>query len=322
MANVILPTIIQGPAYVTHGGVTTFVQRDIAITVNSESWNPETAYGMIGERLKARTAKAVVTPVGMVTAANLNYYYREHLAPATYIGTSMCASGLVIVSIPSALKYTWAKAAKTKCPSLHCGPGKTAFGSMEFEAIGDPAIQPLTAAHLKTAEEAAGALSTGFEESSITSDIYKAAYGLTPYDAMGSMDGFDIEFGLTPKKIAAGDVGYADIILASLDITASFAPSSLTETQVDGLLKLDGAEALLPGQEFARGLAASAGTPIDLAITGTQLGAAFTCKAVGAKEAGYSYQLGEHRLQAVKFVSSRRWATGAETALFSYTGVT
>lgn len=321
MSAIILPVIIQGPAYITHGAVTTFVQRDVSVAVNSESWNPETAYGMIGERLKARTAKITVTPVGMVTAANINYYYREHLAPATYIGASMCASALIIVSIPSALKYTWAMAAKTKCPSLHCGPGKTAFGSMEFEAIGDPTIQPLTAAHLKKAEEAAGTLSTGFEESSITSDIYKAAYGASPYDAMGSMDGFDIEFGLTPKKIAAGDVGYADIILASLDITGSFAPSNLTETQVDGLFKIDGAEALLPGQEFARGAAASVGTPVDLVITGTQLAAVFTLKAVGAKDGGYGYQLGEHRLKAVKFVNSRRWTTGAETALFAYSGV-
>ncbi len=321
MSNVILPVIIQGPAYMTHGGVTTFVAKDIAVSLTSESWEPETAYGKIGKRLKARTAKFTVTPVGMVTAANLAYYYREHLAPATYIGVSMCASSLVIVSIPSALKYTWAKAAKTKAPSLHCGPDKTAFGSMEFEAIGDPAIQPLTAAHLKTAEEAAGSLSTGFEESSIDSDIYKAAYGASPYDAMGSLNGFDIDFGLEPKKIYAGDVGVADIILASLDTAVSFEPSSLTETQVDGLLKLDGAEALLPGQEFARGAAASAGTPVDLVITGTQLAHVFTCKAVGAMDAGYTYVLGEHRLKAVKFVNSRRWTTGAETALFAHSGV-
>ena len=321
MSDVILPSIIQGPAYITHGGVTTFVQKDIAVTVNSESWNPESALGPIGERLKARTAKITITPVGAVTAANLAYYYREHLLPATYIGASMCASALVIVSIPNALKYTWAKTAKVKSPSLHCGPGKTAFGSMEFEAIGDPAIQPLTAAHLKTAEEAAGTLSTGFEESTITSDIYKAAYGSSPYDAMGSMDGFDITFGLMPKKIAAGDVGYADIILGGVSIEASFAPSNLTETQVDGLLKLDGAEALLPGQEFARGAAATPGTAKDLVITGTQLAAVFTIKAVGAKEAGYTYQLGEHRLKAIKFVNSRRWTTGAETALFAHSGV-
>jgi hypothetical protein len=49
MADIILPTIIQGPCYVTHGGVTTFVQKDISLTVNSESWNPESALGALGE---------------------------------------------------------------------------------------------------------------------------------------------------------------------------------------------------------------------------------------------------------------------------------
>ncbi len=321
MANVVLPTIIQGPAYITQGGVTTFVQKDIAVNVGRESWNPDSAYGALGERHKADLVKVSITPVGVVSAANLNYYYREHIAPATYIGATMLASALVIFSIPSALKYTWAKAAKVKPPSLHCGPGKTAFGSMDFECIGDASIQPLTALQLKTAEEAAGSLSTAFEESGITSDIYKAAYGASPYDSIGSIDGFDIEFGLTAKKVMAGDVGYADIFLASLDISASFQPSNLTETQVDGLLKLDGAERLLPGQEYARGAAASPGTPVNLVITGTQLAAVFTVKCVGAKEAGYNYQVGEHRLKAVKFVNSRRWTTGAETGLFSYTGV-
>jgi hypothetical protein len=38
-------------------------------------------------------------------------------------------------------------------------------------------------------------------------------------------------------------------------------------------------------------------------------------------EAGYTYELGEHRLKAVKFVNSRRWTTGAETALFAHSGV-
>jgi hypothetical protein len=138
---------------------------------------------------------------------------------------------------------------------------------------------------------------------------------------MGSLNGFDIDFGLEPKKIYAGDVGVADIILASLDITASFEPSSLTEAQVDGLLKIDGTEALLPGQEFARGAAASAGTPVDLVITGTQLAAVFTAKAVGGMDADYTYVLGEHRLKALKFVNSRRFTTGVETALFAYSGV-
>src|SRR6185436_14470147 len=144
-----------------------------AVGVTRESWNPETAYGPIGERLKADLITVSATPVGMLTLANLNYYYREHIAPATYIVTTMLASALVIVSIPSSLKYTWAKAAKVKPPNLHCGPGATAFGQMSFECIGDASIQPLTALQLKTAEQASGGLSTGFEESSITSDIYK-----------------------------------------------------------------------------------------------------------------------------------------------------
>lgn len=321
MADIILPTILQGPAYITHGGVTTFVAGDVAVSLTRDTWNPETAQGPLGERLKATSAKVTLTPVGMLTAANLNYYYAAHLSPSTTVGRSALNGALVIVSIPSAKSYSYAKGALVKPPNLQLGPGKTAFGSMDFLVIGDPAVQPLTAAQLKTSETAVDPLSTGFEEASITSDIYKAAWGASPFDAMGSMDGFEIEFGQTMQNIMAGDIGIADVILTGLSIGATFMPSSLTETQIDTLLRIDGAEALLPGQEIARGAAATPGTAKDLVITGTQLSGVFTAKAVGAKDAGFTYKMGEHRLKAVSFVNSRRWTTGAETPLFAHSGV-
>jgi hypothetical protein len=83
----------------------------------------------------------------------------------------------------------------------------------------------------------------------------------------------------------------------------------------------NGAEALLPGQEIARGVAANPATSRDLVITGTQSGAILTLRAMGCKDAGYTYQTGEHRFKGLKFVNSRRWTTGAETALFAHSGI-
>lgn len=321
MADIVLPTILQGPAYITHGGVTTFVQGDVAVSLQREVWSPASAYGSLGNRLKSTSARVTLTPVGVVSAANLNYYYANHLSPSTTIGRSLLNGALVIVSIPSAKSYSYAKAAIVKPPPLHLGPDKTAYGAMEFLCIGDPAVQPLTAAQLKTSETAVSPLSTAFEESGITSDIYKAAWGATPFDAMGSIGGFDMDFGLDAKNVAAGDIGIADVVLAGLNIGVSFAPSSLTETQLDSLLRIDGAEALLPGQEIARGAAATPGTAKDLVITGTQLAGVFTAKVQGAETADYDYVVGEHRFKVVKFTGSRRWTTGAETALFAHSGV-
>lgn len=324
MANVILPTILQGPAYITHGGVTTFAQAGVSISIKRDTWSPESAYGGIGARLKATSATISITPVGMVTAANLNYYYAAHLSPSTTVGKTAINGPLVIVDINATKSYTFAKAALTKPPSLHLGPDATAFGSMDYTAIGDPTIQPLATGNFKT-NDGTPSLSTAFEESSITSDIYSAAWGASPYDAMGSIAGFDLDFGLDTKQILAGDIGIADIVLSGLSIGASFAPSSLTDAQIDNLLRNNNtvgfAETLLPGQEIARGAAATPGTAKDLVITGTQLAGVFTAKVQGCESSDYVYQVGEHRFKGVKFVGARRWTTGAETALFAHSGV-
>lgn len=325
MPDIILPTIFQGPAYIVHGGVTTFLQSSAEVSLQRDTWSPESAYGALGPRLKSTSARVTCTPVGMLTAANLNYYYANHLSPSTKIGTSLLTSSLVIVDVALAKSFTYAKAALVKPPNLQLGPGKTAFGSMEFLCIGNPSVQPLATGQFKTSNANASPLSTGFEESSITSDIFKAAWGTAPYDAMGSMDGFEIEFGQETKQVSAGDVGIADVFLSGLSISASFAPSSLTETQIDDLLRINNtvgfAETLLPGQEIARGAAASPGTPKDLVITGTQSGAVFTAKVQGCETAEYTYQIGEHRFKGLKFSGSRRWTAGAETALFAHSGV-
>jgi hypothetical protein len=324
MADIVLPTILQGPAYIVHDSVTTFAQAGVSFSIKRDTWNPASAYGPIGPRLTATSATISITPVGMVTAANLNYYYKHFLAPATYVGKSLLASTLVIVDINNTKQYTFAKAALTKPPSLHLGPDKTAFGSMEFTAIGDASVQPLATGQFKT-NDGTPSLSTGFEEGSITSDIYKAAWGASPYDAMGSITGFDIDFSLETKNVMAGDIGIADVVLSGLGLAASFAPSSLTEAQLDNLLRNNNtvgfAETLLPGQEIARGAAATPGTAKDLVITGTQLAGVFTAKVQGAESADYEYVVGNHRFKGVKFSGARRWTTGAETALFAHSGV-
>jgi hypothetical protein len=160
---------------------------------------------------------------------------------------------------------------------------------------------------------------TSFDETKIISDIYSAALGArsAPYNNMGGMDGFEVNFNLLTKEVPNSDVGIADIIKAGVGITVSFAPSNLTEAQVDTLCAIQDTVAVLPGQPYAK-----ANLPEDLVITGAVSAAVFTFKQMGAKKSNRTYQIGEHRHTGMDFVNARKWTTGVGQALFSYTGIT
>lgn len=316
MANVVLPTIIQGPAYITHGGVTLFTQKDVTVAAEIGSWNPESSFGGVGERFASRQYKITATPVGMITAGILTYLYAAHLSPSTKVGISIIPASnddLVINSIAEMKKYTYHRAGISKPPPLNLSPTATAFGACEWTALIDGGVQPTNAAAYKTNAGTLAAVDTSFEEANIVTDIYSLAIGArsTPYDAVGSMGGFTLDFPFTLAPVIAGDIGIADIYLAGLALTASFVPSNLTEAQVDVLLALQDTGALVPGQAFAKAAE-------NLVFTGTQVGWSFTAKQMGAKEDSRVYQIGEHRFRALTWTNQRVWTSGVEVAGFAY----
>lgn len=323
MANVVLPTIIQGPAYITHGGVAVWVQGDIVVEHNVETWNPASALGPLGERFKARTYRVTATPVGQVNSTLMNYFYAVHLAPTGYVGKSIIPAAndnLVINDIHNLKTYTLHRAGISQPPSLILKSNGTAFGAMEWTAIIDAATQPTAAAAYRTNAGVLGSVDTTFEESEMIVDNYSAAIGAraTPYDAIGALDGFEFNFGFETRPIEAGDVGVADVILTGVSAGGSFIPSNLTEAQVDTLIAVQDSTAILPGQLLSRG---TSGTPENLVVTTTQRSPAFTFTLyrAGFRGDGRVYEAGQHRLRAVGVTSHRGWTAGAETALIAYT---
>ena len=298
-ATIVTATIIQGPAYIMHGGVVIYVEQDITVEEQVETWNPKTTFGLAGERLKSRCFKISATPVGMITSALMSYFYEAFIAPQTYVGVSVIPTSnfaLTICSLAENKTYGYVRAGLTEVPDFSCGPTKTAFGKASWTAIGAAATAPTNTAFLKAA---IGTLTadTSFSASKIESDIYQGVLGAlsTPLNSLGSLDGFGFKFGYKTKNIVASDIGIADIILDSdgFQLSVAFAPSNLTEAQVDTWLNYQGASAVLPGQSFG----ASATGAGDLVLTGVSYGWVFTAKQVGPKSAKRVYQIGEHRFQ-------------------------
>ncbi len=313
MANVVLPTIIQGPARIRVGGVVIYVQQDISVAESADSWNPNTAFGELGERHKSRKDVLSFTPSGQVKAAHLDYYYAAFLTPASVIGSSILSGAVTIDSLAENVSYGWSRGGLLKPPGISAKPTSTLLGQMQVCCIGKATTQPLATDFWKAANGVPSA-DTSFEEDDIISDIYSMAIGArsSPYNGVGGMDGFELGFDIKTKEIPASDIGIADIVIESLSTTLSCAPSNLTEAQTDTLLGLQGASAILPGQAYAK-------AKEDLVVTGTQVGWVFTMKSMGAKRSDRVYQVGEHRFKMLEFVNQRTWTSGAANAMFAYT---
>jgi hypothetical protein len=131
---------------------------------------------------------------------------------------------------------------------------------------------------------------------------------------MGAMAGFDLDIALETKPIRADDYGIADIILDGLGATAKFAPSNLTEAQVQALLSAQGSGYVFPGQSLAK-------ADTNLVITGSGNGAhtlTATIYNAGPKSAAFRYNIDRHRLDAVAFTSRRAWTSGVANNLWSF----
>ena len=279
-ATIVTPSVIQGPAYIMHGGVVQYVESDIQVEEVVESWTPKTTFGDAGQRHKSRYFKLTYKPAGMLTAALLNYFYEAHLAPQTYVGVSIFPTSNFAVTICSLTEnktYGYVRGGMDAPPDLFAGPSKTLFGQASIWCIGAAATVPTNTAFLKAAIGTITA-DTSFDASKIKSDIYQGVLGAlsAPLNSLGAMDGFAFKFGFKPKIIPNSDIGIADIILDAdgFNLAVQFAPSNLTEAQVDTWLNYQGTTAVLPGQAYG----ASATGAGDLVLTGVTYGWVFTAK--------------------------------------------
>jgi len=322
-ANIITPSVIAGPAYIATGGVVVYVERDIQVEDVAESWTPKTTFGDAGERHKSRMFRLTFKPVGMLTGALLDWFYEAHMAPASYVGQSIFPASNYAVTIYSVAEdktYGYVQGGIEAPPDMTCTPTETLFGSMKLVCVGAKGVSPTSANFIKQTGGTIGSLDTSFDFSKIKTDIYNGVLGSlsSPYNSLGAMAGWQLKFGYKTKVIPSSDVGIADIHLDSdgFNLKATFAPSNLTEAQVDTLLGLQGTAAVLPGQPY--GTATNSG---NLVLTGQVFGWVFTANQLGAKSAKRVYSIGEHRFPngAIEMTNAMAQTTGVPNALFSFT---
>ena len=316
MSNPILPTIITGPAIITWNGKSYYSKAGIKAEFKRDTFKIETDFdGQIDERAKTQLTEISFQPDGQIS--NLNKYFPYSVAQ---IGSSIFGATALPLVIQTKFggasntgqTITYPRAALSKLPQLRLKPTDTLFGEMTFTCLGAPSVQPTTTTAWQTIADAAFA-DTTFDETAIITDTYTAAYGSSPYNAIGSMAGFEIDIAMATENILADDFGIVDMILKQLTATAKFAPSSLTEAQLYTLLANQNSGYVYPGQSLAK-------NNTNLVITGSGNAAhtlTVTINNAGPKQAGFMYSTGKHRFDAIEFTSKRTWASGVANALFT-----
>ena len=144
------------------------------------------------------------------------------------------------------------------------------------------------------------------------SDLYTAAWGAAPFDAMLSVDGFVLSNPLKLWSAGVDNFGVVNKVLQSMAVAAKFKPANLTEAQIDAMLNTQGAAAVLVGDSLA-----AAGR--DLVITGSGGSGTLTArlKGVGPKESLLHYSTSKLRQGELAFVQRRTWTGGAADELFT-----
>lgn len=300
------PTVIQGPAIVTHNGYDFFTQGNVVINYDYETWNPAVAaYGKLGERLKSKIAQVTFTPAGMYTAATAAKYWPNTL---TQIGSSIFTAAPLPVAIQplTGNKVTFARGGIIKWPALKLTPLSTIWKEMTLLCLGDPAQLPTAAGYFQTIA-ATGAITT-FNETQVLSPRYTATFGAVFTNAEPDDEGFEIEPIFETKAMSLANYGRVDEIITSIGMRAKFKPLSLTEAQIATLIKLQDAAALQPGDTI--------GTTDDLVIAGT--GFSLTLRDMGAMSAALLYGAGEWRQGDVAFANRVAFTTGAPQTLFTF----
>ena len=208
---------------------------------------------------------------------------------------------------------TFSRAGVLKMPSINLRPSDTLFsGDMTIRAIGKATTQMSDTSYLFARTTAAFA-DASFDETKILTDIYSAAWGSTsPYNAMGAMSGFELSLEAETKDIESDDFGLADTTLTSLQATAKFSPSNLTESDVETLLAYQGASAILPGQSVTK-------ANQDLVIAGVSGALVATLYKAGPHQNSEKIANGVHALDAIEWVTRRTWTTGVANPLWDFT---
>jgi hypothetical protein len=300
-------TFIAGPAIVTFDSGVYYTQGNITVRSRVETFNIETSMaGKIDERLKSKSYEISFTPCGQINATLLGKMFPYGVANVG-AGIFGAVDKTLVIHTLGGVVHTYSRAALTKSPGIRLSAGATAFTEMTFLALLKTSTEYSTEAAF-SAVTAAALSDANFSEAQIFTPGYTAAYGTSPYAAMESQNGFQVDIGYEFTEGRVDRYGLVQMRLKSITAGARFTPIGLTEAQWDTLVLPDGSGAVLPGESLSK-----AGTDLVISKAATHL--KVTIYDAGIKDHGLSFG-DDPRLGELTFTSKRTWAVGVASNLF------
>jgi hypothetical protein len=307
-----VPLRIHGPAVILFNGVTYYFKAGLTVSLKrTRAEIAVDAFGRIAEAARETVVEFTGVPAGMIRAADLA---GQMPYLPTQIGQSIFGTvdkPLVIQTINDGARITWARGAISKyAPILLSATRGTLYsGEVTFACLMASSYSLTDAAAWKSVGSAAFA-DTTFDASKVRMAQYTAAWGAAaPYNSMIAEDGFVVLPQITTSPIHVDNYGVIDITLKSAGASVHFKPANLTEAQLDGLVALQGAGALLPG-------AALGDAGQDLVISSNLLNV--TLKQAAAADYELAYSTGRLRAGNVTFAAATTFSNGVPNPVLTF----
>jgi hypothetical protein len=307
-----IPLRIHGPAIVQFKGVSYYFKTGLKGAVKRTLAKISVdAFGQIAEVAKDCVVEFTGTPAGAIRAADLAGqmpYLPSNIGQSIFGVTD---ASLTIQTMNDGAAITWQRGAISKyAPILLSATMGTLYqGDMTFCCLMASTFNPGASGAWKNVTQNAFTDAT-FDPVSIQPAEYTAAWGsVAPYNCMIAQDGFLLSPSIATENLSVDNCGIIDMALKSVGGSVRFKPANLSEPQLDALISLQGASAMLPGAVLGDG-------GNDLVITSNRLVA--TLKMADAVDYGLLYATGRLRAGEVAFAAATTFATGVPNPIFTF----
>lgn len=250
----------SGPAILTWNGGTMYFKNGLTVEEGYETFDVNAdVFAGADKRRGSLLATIKGTPSGQWTSLGVWFPWLSAARGARLHGAS---DKTAVIKWLDGDIWTYHNAALLTMPDLMLSATKSILdGSIELECRTKNNTAPTASASFVT--RTTGTFSdTSFAWTDVPTQVYTCNWGASPWDAFATREGIKISAKPKWSEISVDELGVVEKELDMLEVTASFDPMGIAQSDLDAKLKMQN------DASAARGARLSANAT-DLLITGT-----------------------------------------------------